>query len=350
MTTLHDTTVLTKKIALFSALGLVALLILIFTIRLGKSIKNYFLPPGPPPPTAAYGTLPNQVFPDNVTKEKLTYTLDTISGVLPTFPTQMKVFKVSHNEPGLLDIDRARQKVANVGFVSNESKLSDEVYRWTDDSELKRTITMNTTTLNFSMTTLFTAYAPVVNGQDVPDETGATENSKGFLSSMGLLPEDVDPSKTEPELYTLKNGILIPATSLSTTQVIRVDLFQKDKETLPMYYPHPPYSTMHFLVGGGGNAGTVVDAAFTHNNIDKDGETYPIKSADQAFSELQQGKAYVAAFFGTKRSVKIDDITLGYYLPDSPTDYLMPIIVFHGDNNFFAYVPAVTGNWIKNVN
>ena len=113
-----------------------------------------------------------------------------------------------------------------------------------------------------------------------------------------------------------------------------------------MYYPRPPYSTINFLIVGD-TIDPVVEAQFFHQDIAETGETYPIKTADQAFEELRNGKGYIASFFGTSTTVKIKDVTLGYYISDRPQEYLMPIIVFHGDNDFIAYVSAVQNTWIK---
>ena len=350
MLSLHEATDLTKKVAMWGGIAIVVLILLILTFRAGRAIKNYFLPPGPPPPTVAYGRLTAVDFPENVTKEKLEYTLDTISGVLPTFPTQLKVYKILHNTPGLLSFEQTRDKVGQVGFGGKEVKVSDDVYQWSDESPITRTIKINTTTQNFSLISFYSNYAPVINGTNLPDESGSVEIAKDFLGTMGLLPEDIDISKTTTELYTLENGIILPATSLSTAKIIRVDFFQKDLDDIPMYYPNPPHSSLYFLVGGGNvNPGprSIIEAKFYHQLIDNKGETYPIKTAEQALRELQNGKGYIASFFGSSHSVKITDVTLGYYLSDSEQDFLMPVIVFHGDSNFFAYVPGVKNEWVK---
>lgn len=344
MFTLHNATELTKKIVLWGGIGITAIFVLIFLLRGIIAIKNFFIPPGPPPPTMTYGKLTYPRYPANATSEKLTYTINTISGVLPTLPTQMKVYPIIHGAPSLLNLNRAVNEVSQVGFSGAEKKLGDEVYQWNDGSSLNRTLTMNITSENFAMTSEYSTYPTVTNPATIPDQGQATGAATNFLASMKLLPDDIDPSKTVTTLYSLQNEVLTPASSPSTADVVKVNFYQKDLDELPMYYPHPPDSVMNFLVSADN---TVLTAEYFHQEIDKTFSTYPIKTAGQAFLDLQKGKGYIASFLGSSNDIRITDVTLGYYLSADFQDYLMPIIVFHGDGNFLAYVTAVPDSYFK---
>ncbi len=91
----------------------------------------------------------------------------------------------------------------------------------------------------------------------------------------------------------------------------------------------------------------IVDGHFFHQNISTKFSTYPLKTADQAFSELKDQKAYIASYYGNNNNVSIKNVFLAFYMEDAPQDYLMPIIIFEGDNGFFAYVSAITDEWIN---
>ena len=43
----------------------------------------------------------------------------------------------------------------------------------------------------------------------------------------------------------------------------------------------------------------------------------------------------------------IKKIYLAYYLSEQRQNYLMPIVIFEGNNNFYAYVQAVQDEWIN---
>ena len=112
-------------------------------------------------------------------------------------------------------------------------------------------------------------------------------------------------------------------------------------------YPHPPYSTMHFLIGGS-NSNAIFDSSFTHQQISADSTSYPIISSEDAFTILKDNRAYIASYYGDTSNITIKDLYLAYYLSDKRQDYVMPIYVFEGRDGFFAYVSAVSNEWILN--
>ena len=119
---------------------------------------------------------------------------------------------------------------------------------------------------------------------------------------------------------------------------------------MPILYPHPPYSTMSLWIAVGQAGPQVVTANFTHQTINTTPETeatYPIKTAEEAFEELKNGKAFIASYNGSATDIAITNVFLTYYLGEQPQEYLMPLIVFQGDNGFLAYISAVRDEWVK---
>ena len=192
MPTLHDTTVMTKKVGLWAGLGIGGIFLIIFLFRVGVGLKEFFVPTGPPPPTTTYGKLPAVTFPANVTSEKLTYALDTISGFLPTFSDKLTVFPVAKRSPSLLDLQRARQRVAAVGFTGPERKIDETRYSWNEATSLNKTITMDVISSHFMMTSQYGTYPPILESQNIPDENGSSGIARGYLEDMELLPEDIE--------------------------------------------------------------------------------------------------------------------------------------------------------------
>ena len=149
-------------------------------------------------------------------------------------------------------------------------------------------------------------------------------------------------SKTKAISYSISGGKLIPATSLANTQIIQVSFIQADIDNLPVYYDNPNSSSMNFLI----STEKVVNGNFLHQTLSTQFATYPIKTANQAYEELQKGGGYIA-FYGGSPNVAIRNIFLAYYMSGSLQNFLMPVFVFQGDNGFYAYVPAVTDVWIS---
>ncbi|HWY78901.1 MAG TPA: hypothetical protein VNW29_00930 [Candidatus Sulfotelmatobacter sp.] len=387
--TLHDTAEISKKggIALGFSIGGIILLVILF--KIGGFIQTILFPPQIAPPNQAYGQLPQIVFPQSTVKGQFTYTINTVDGSLPqNFPDRILLYPVIISQPNLLNLDDAKNKVSSLGFIDQTGNPLTEItrggpnYEWDELIGFQRKIIYNIVNQNFTMTSNYLTSLMVLNAQFLGDQPGAINTVNNFLSSINQLPADVNitltqnpspdaPYETTPQLYSITNGQLTPTTSLSNAQIIRVDLYQKEIDysftagqnqdlrhfqnfdmKMPIMYPYPPFSTMNFLVASGQNDSNVVSAIFNHQMIntqpDKEA-TYPIKTVQQAFDELKNGKAYIAAYngSGSGNQVFITKVYLAYYLGVTQQSYLMPVIVFEGQNGFFAYVSAITSDALQ---
>jgi len=373
--TLHKLTEIAKKVGIILGIIIGTGMSLYVLVQTGTLIRDMISPPPIQPPTHVYNTLPPLQFPKNAVDTKLTYTLNTITGGLPDFPDRLNVYPIKHNEPSLLNLNKVKTKVAGVGFLDYtgytlpEKYLGDVIYEWDDQKDFTRKLVFNIVTFNFNLDSNYLFSFSALGARRLSTQGNAILTTKTFLENMGLFPTDIDLTKTKPQLLSIKNGALTPTTSLSKTQVIRVDLYQKDMQyalntgipqkpkgfklvdiQLPIMYPNPPYSTMSFWIASSENGPTVGAARFFHQDIilpkDLDA-TYGIKTAKEAFEELQKGKSYIASYDGFDSNIAINDVYLAYYAGDQLQSYLMPIIVFEGKNGFFAYVSAVKNDWIK---
>ncbi len=347
MLTLSQATAETRTFIKWGAIIIVLLFLAVISVRLISYFKNTFFPTPPPPPTVSFNKLPTISFPANASGKSFTYSLDTVTGILPVFPDRLKVYKMVSKAPDLLALNKARSSVAAVGFNSAEVPVSNQVYQWEDNGPLNRTITMNIFSLNFNLSSSFMTDPTVQAAGNLPDQNGAISVAESFLSGMDSFPSDIDTSKTQTFIYSINNNTLTTASSISNTQVIEVDFFQKDVDKLPIYYPKAINSTMNVLVVAGQDQPQVAQVNFYHQTISSTYATYPIKTAQQAFDELKQGKGYIASYFGNSDYISIRNVALGYYIGDKKQDYLMPIAVFSGDNGFYAYVPLVTDVWVN---
>jgi len=350
MLTLGQASSLTKTIAKWTVgiLGTVFLILIIF--RVGSMIKEIISPTPPAPPTVTFGKLPQIKFPQNNTTSQFSYTIDTLTGALPVFSDRAKVYKMVPHRPDLLAFQKGQDKVSKVEFTSKGSLVSENIYQWTDDTSLSRKIVLNTLTSDFTLTSSFFTDQTILSGIHVPDQTTAMSLAGSFLSKMSSLPSDIDPAKTKTTLFSIRNGTLVPSTSFSDTQIIRVDFFQKDIDKTPIYYSNKVIPNISILVGGGEDEPQIVNADYIYQPISDESATYPIKTADEAFSQLQEGKAFILSDVNNTSSnnISISNILLGYYVGKDRQDFLMPIIVFEGDNNFVAYLSAVKDEWINN--
>ncbi len=349
MASLSQVTTATRKLLEFGGIGIGAILLLILLFNVAKVIKEMVSPTPPAPPTVAFGKLPIITFPPSATGATLSYILNTLTGSLPALPDRMTIYKLQQAQPNLLNLDKAKQIAQTAGFQDKPTPLSDTSYKWTtNDQGFLKTFTMDIQSFDFLFTTAYSSNATVRSGAHVPSEDQAVKAANDYFARISPLPDTLDTSKTKTTLWSITNGVLTPATSLSNAQIVRVDFFPKNVEKLPIYTPNPDTSYMYALVASSDTTNPqVVEAQLYHKLLTSDKATYPIKSSQQAFDELQKGKGFIAAIPNNTTQISITNVTLGYYLDINSQNYLMPIIVFQGDKGFFGYIPAVNDAWTQ---
>lgn len=346
MLTLNQATGMTKKVAIGAAIIMGTLITLIILFRIGVWLKNIISPTPPPPPTVSYGILPVLELPNNLDNKNYSYTIDTVTGGLPKFPDRVKVFKIIPPATDLLAFERAGQRAAQAGFTNGPARVGGNVYQWIDPRSANgRKINIDIFSSEFSVNSAFLNDPNVNSGNTIlkPDE--AISLAQNFLSSMTILANDI--KITKPYYYTIQNSQLTPTNSVGDAQIIEVDFFQKDLDDLSIYYPRPYNSTMNIFIGGGGEIQPqILQAQYFHQEVSTESATYPIKTAEDAFTELKAGKAYIAnpASQG-KNEIFLQEISLGYYMSDKAQDYVMPIVVFKGTDGFIAYLSAIKDEW-----
>ncbi len=347
MASLHNVTESTKKFLKLAAIAVVGIVILVFAIRFLLSL----IPEKQVLPKAEFGELPAIAFPKNITDEALSYVVDTVDATLPDLGDRADVYQIINERLRLNDLADAKAQVAGAGFGGKEILISDNLYRWDSASGLGRSIEMDIVTDNFKLRSNYFSSAPVKEARSLPDEESAKTQAVEFFRSMQHFPDDMDTSLSQVKFLTIQGRTLVDATSEASAQIVRVDLYQKSIDDLPIQYPNPPSSSINVLLSGTvtGSRQQVVEANYYHHTIDSANPSdYPIKTTQEAFDELENGKAYIAAKFTRDSEISIRDVYLAYYSGDDIQDYLMPIYVFiNEDNSFFAYVSAVQNDWIK---
>ncbi len=293
-----------------------------------------------------FGKLTPISFPNGV-KNNFTYSIDTISGALPFLPSQTKIYKMSKGEPDILAVERTSGKVASLGFKDRPEQLSDVLYAWRSDLPFSRILTVSVNSSQFSLNSSFTSNEAILSARNLPTKEKAIDEARSFISALSFLPDDIDDSATKIKLLRIQNGNVTEASSISNAQLLSVYFFQK-KDEVPFAYPVGGLSTMNLTLGSGGFDPVVVDARFFYQKVLEEGATYPLITANQAFEKLKKGNAYISSYDGKDTNVFIKKIYLAYYIEGKEQDYLEPVVVFEGNNNFFAYVPALKDEWVSN--
>lgn len=347
MTNLTQVAITARKTIRYILFSIIFLIVGKFILDASISAYKKIFPPALPPATVKFGKLTKIPFPENSNTAKYNYVLETPEGGLPTnIPVQAKVFFMPKINASLLSLDVAKSKAQTLDFTKDPEQKSDTIYRF-GNPNFPSVLEMNIVTGTFSISyDLASDRTPVATKPPVA-EVAASE-FRSVLSGTNILPNDLT-GPTTHEFLKLSNGKLVTALSLSESDLIKINLFRKSYNDLPSLTGDPNEANVWAIISGSTNREQQIIAAEYHYfPVDESQfSTYPIKTPQEAFSELQSGQVFIASQGLNKENdtLKIRRIYLAYFDSEFSTDFFQPIYVFEGDNGFVAYLPAVTSNF-----
>ncbi|RJR29261.1 hypothetical protein C4564_02895 [Candidatus Microgenomates bacterium] len=344
----------TRKIIRYGLAGVILLLIgrAIFTFAVTLYQQN--VPKAPPPPTIGFGPLPAIAFPDEIAdSSQVTYTTETPSGSFPAFPSQMPVYFIPAPSAGLFAYDTMVEKAAALDFRQPPVQISRNLYKFSHAS-LPATLESDIVSGSFSLSFNLSADASVLAGV-APDEQTGINRINSALSGAKINTKDLVGTPST-EFLRIEGQNLVRAISRSEAQFIQVSLYRNpvtvgeepNQQSYPAKTADPKKSNVWFIVASSGGVNALIAGEFKHFPLNTNRvESYPIKTAAQAFEELQAGKGFVANLGLTREgNIPVRRIYLAYFDPPTPGVFYQPVVVFEGgDNEFVAYVPAITEDY-----
>lgn len=356
MASLTESAVVARKAIKYGAIGFVAITILWFT---GGALIDYYKsvnPPAPPLPQTGFGKVAAVEFPEETGRPKITLELPTRD--IPSFPTQIKIYEMVQKRSSFLDTDRSVETAASLNFLFKPTKESSTIYVWSNQDELESSLKMNIVNGKFTLTRKWENKPELAILADFRSEKDVATRAESILKQVDLDKKDITGSESLTYLRVNETS-LIEALSLSGADFVQVDFNRNnieeiDEETekvlssYPFYQTEPEKGLIRIIITGSREANE--KAIYMENNyreINYDRfSTYPIKTGEQAWNELEAGEGYVTNNSPKEGNTKIRRIFLAYYDGDNEK-YSMPIYVFLGDQDFIAYISAVDSEWIK---
>ncbi|HAI22552.1 TPA: hypothetical protein DCP77_00435 [Candidatus Collierbacteria bacterium] len=359
MATLTQASITARKVIRSGLIGFVVITVLWY---LGGALIRYYqtLNPAPlPNPTTDFGQLPKIDFPESESRPKLVLELPT--GSIPTFVDRMRVYTQPVKRSTFTDAEKAIETAAALGFLFKPEQKSGSNYVWTNQDQLNSRLDMNIISGHFSLTRQWQNNPALASMASFTSDKAVIMDTENYLSRVGLLNSDI--VGVEKVTYLKDDGgKLAVALSLSDADFVQLDLFRKNldevdpasktKEVVasyPFYRGDPNKGLIRVIVSGSKNlSDKIINLSYGYNKIDytKNG-TYPIKTGEEAWAELESGSGFVYQGDSKAAEVKIRRVFLGYYDADVSTGYAMPVYIFLGDQGFTAYVSAVDESWIK---
>ena len=337
----------TKKIIRWGIIGSLGLIILKAGYAVGKNIWEQLHPPPPPPPTVAFDKLPRLQFPEKEPLKDLEFELETPTGELPAFFDQAKVYLSPYQKPSFLAPERAKEQAAKLAFSEKPEIISEEIFRWTKKSPLNSLLEMDIFTGAFTFSYNWQGENIILTPQNPPKKEQAIREAKSFLNKLGTMESDLVEGKSEAVYLKASGTKMIPAPSLSEADFTKVEIFRKDIEEFSVLTADPEKGIVSIIISGAGGAKRIIEVDFNYFPVNYESpSTYPIKSSIKAWEALKNGQAFIANWKGPRKII-IRRVYLAYYDSWEPQEFLQPIFVFQGDDDFFAYVPAITEEWIE---
>jgi len=342
MATLTETAITARKLIRYTFYFVIMVVVARFLFGVGVSLFQQLFPAGPPPPTVGFGLLPPLPFPEQQrTLPELSYTLETPTGGLPAFPEQLPVYFMPRNSIDLFTEDRARERASKMGYTTAPLELSDTIWRFNHPGA-PATMQTNVVSKVYSVSYNL-AFDPSPIAARVPTPSAATSAVQSFFGLAEPFPGDLT-GRVQHDFLRVEGQNLVSAISLSEANFIKVNFFRSDINELPAVTPNPSESNVWAIVSGSSGVGQIVSAEFKYYPMDTtQPQTYPLREPAKVYEELLNGGGYIANL-GTNidGNIVIRRVYMAYYDPGVQYNFYQPVVVFEGDNDFVAYVPAVS--------
>lgn len=333
-----------------------------------------------PTPTLAFDALPKVAFANQakVTRPQ-TYEL-TMAGIdtkkntgWPTFgeltavgATMAPVYKLNPFNFSLTAEQRARQIATNLSFSAAPKILDGQTYLFSyPGPPLKESLEINLKTMFVTLTTDYLSVDNVfaltkANGEKyLPDRTSAIAAVRNYLSVAQILPDDLSDAAATVEYAKGVGSKLELVTNVLEGEFVTVNLpraplegWRNGEPTTYNFYGPDNVSSIYGVVGRAYDAATaetrdvVVQLNDYYYSLETSNEaTYYLRTVAEAWQSLQAGEAYIINPRNLE-TVKITDVKLGYYESHEEQEYLLPIYVFFGENDFMAYTQALHPNML----
>lgn len=346
MSNLTQTAYIARRVIKYGSVGLIGFLV--FWSISTAAIKAYRA--AHPPyiaPTVRYGLLPRVVFPRKEF-EKKNFSLELANDTFPKFKDQSRVYVVYRPTSSFLALQTDSVIAKELGFTSDPVEVSTGVYQFKNDT-LNQTLTMNVLEGSFTLQYPYLQDQLLLAPNSAPTKEDAISSARSFLEKVGKFPLDLDKGDKKVTFWKIESTGLKSVNSQSDANIVRVDFFRESLENdFKIFSSKLNEAAVSVLVSGSTvESKQIVEVNYKYINIDRESfSTYPIKTPESAWSDLQAGN-YWPLSDSSQKDIAIRRVNLGYFEPVTLTNFLQPIYIFEGDNNFVAFVPAVIDKWIQ---
>ncbi|HRN69753.1 MAG TPA: hypothetical protein PLS49_01100 [Candidatus Woesebacteria bacterium] len=307
---------------------------------------------GPPPAVidATFNKLQPPIIPQATSSSKYTYVLDTLDGTpnIEYATNAATIYFIPEQAASFGSLPKVTLMAKDAGFDTEitQPKVSDNTANF-DDGKRKMSIDMKN--FNFNFDYVLTPEDVNLDGINIPAENELLSQASNFLSRLTRYPTELAQGKKNIIYlnYNAQNNQIATLDSSTGANMAEIDYYRPDLNSYPLV-TSTYYNSPHYVVFGFSQEGLRIVRAqvkFFEHSTDQTG-IYPIRTAEIAWQDLQQGRGKVVSSTKDSGEIVIKKIFLAYYDPDVYQQYLQPVYVFLGDDKFVAYVTAVTDEYL----
>ena len=238
-----------------------------------------------------------------------------------------------------------------MGFES-PPRIDTVYYFFARDNEPRLTLFIDGTNLNFQYKYNYLDDPLIFGLGQIANIDDATQNVGQFLEYSHLWDESILKGKKTSEVLIFDDRLkkLVTASSLSNAQAVRVNYFRSDidnMQVLPDEFDIS-YNYVIYAPTPGRNLNNILEVSYIFWPIDLNTSgSYPLITSEDGYQALLKGEGIIIDRGNNDTNITIRKIYLAYYDSSFPQQYLQPIFVFEGDNNFVAYYPAVNPEYFN---
>lgn len=349
MSTLGETAIVARKAIRLGGIALVVLIVGRVVLTASYNYYKSLYPDPPPPPDVKFGKLPKLVFPQ---KELASYQykLQTRTNGLPTnLPDQFKVFFMPIKKPSLLAYDGAKSVATRLDFIQEPKKLSETDYRWDSTDPISASLTFNVITGAFILDKKWQEDMTLAEPTVFLSDEQAQDKLYSLLSRVELLPEDIKTGNSTVANLKADKDQIVSAVSRSQAHFVRVNLYRKDIDSVPVIYPRAERGPITAILAlQREEKRQVINLDYNYYPVDLEtSAVYPIISVSEAWKRLQAGSGYIVNVKSNIANVTVREISIEFYDAEEPQQFLQPVYVFRGDDDFVGIVPAILDQWVE---
>ncbi|MCX7955978.1 MAG: hypothetical protein N2593_02660 [Patescibacteria group bacterium] len=287
---------------------------------------------------------------DSTSSANFSFILDNIEGKPVTTTDSAKVYFVPKSSTRFGYREKIYLMAKTFGFDTekNTHRLVDNFAFFEDD--IKK-LKIDITNFNFTFESIPNKNYILNYQTHIPSEKEIENKAIDFLRKINKYPDELAKgiSKIIYIKYDPNFESYVNVENKKDANLIEVDFYRQYPDGVPVFSPKffnsQNYVVLMFLNENNDYQVIKSQIAFFEKS-DSQYDIYPIKSAELAWEELIKGKGKVVAATLGKKDIVIKKIEIGYYDFDSYQSFLQPVYLFLGEDNFAAYVPAITSQWL----